>query len=100
MCSTYEKIISTYLSGFAESDLIHTFNFAILKRHNFVYEYCKLLSWIFSYRFSDRKILLPNFKAVDQTQVEWLPEKQALDVEKLDAGIKFFFANPVTFGHT
>ena len=39
-----------------------------------------------SYNFSDRKVLLPTFKAVSQTQIEL----HILEVEKLDACIRPF----------
>ena len=45
-----------------------------------------------SYTLSDRKVLQPNFKAVDQV---WA-ELHILKVEKLDACIRLLFANLLT----
>ena len=45
-----------------------------------------------SYKSNDRMVLLPNFKAVGQTQTEL----HSLKVEKLDACIRPIFANLVT----
>ena len=46
-----------------------------------------------SYKYNDRMVLLPNFKAVCPTQTEL----HSLKVKKLDVCIRPFFANPVTY---
>ena len=44
-------------------------------------------------KYNDKKFLLPNFRAVGQTQAEL----RILKVEKLDAYTKPLFTNPVTY---
>ena len=46
-----------------------------------------------SYKCNDRTVLLPNFKAVGQIQAEL----HSLKVEKLDACIRLYFANLITY---
>ena len=46
-----------------------------------------------SYKCNDRTVLLPNFKAVGQTQ----SELHSLKVENLDACIRPLFANSITY---
>ena len=54
----------------------------------------KLLGWNFlSYKYNNRKVLLPIFKAVSSIQAELY----ILKVEKLDACIRPLFTNPVTY---
>ena len=46
--------------------------------------------------YNDRTVLLPNFKPLCQIQAEL----HSLKVEKLDACIRLFFANSVTYIYT
>ena len=62
--------------------LIHAVDFVTLKRHKFN---CKWATYVSdqnfqSYKSNDRRVMLPNFKAVGQTQAEL----HSLKVEKLD----------------
>ena len=58
---------------------IQASDFVTLKRHNFIYKWAIRLKFL-SYKFNDRTVLLPNFKAVGQTQVEL----KSLIVKKLN----------------
>ena len=72
--------------------VIHASNFVSLKIYNLILS--ELLGQIFqSYTCNDRTVLLPNFKAVGQTQAEL----HSLKVEKLDACIRPLFTNLVTY---
>ena len=68
------------MTGSAKGGLIHATEFATLKKHNFI-----AVSKLFEQNFTliyvyNRKVLLPNFKAVGQTQAEL----HSLKVEKLE----------------
>ena len=64
-----------------------------MNRHNFICE--NAIGQIFCHiaKYNDTKVLLPNFRAVGQTQAEL----HILKVEKLDACTKPLFTNPVTY---
>ena len=92
MCTVFDWICKS---------LIHTSN---LKKHNFILS--KLLGQNFqSYRCNDRKVLLPNFKTVDQAQAD---ELHTLQVEKLEhvsdpfhkSGHLYAWVNTKYFKHT
>ena len=84
-----------YGNRFVKRSLKHTSDFVTVKGHNFICEQsCKLLGRIFlSYKSNNREVLLPNFKAIDQTPVEL----HILKAEKLDVCISPLSANPVTY---
>ena len=84
--------IYIYMTGFAKRVLyMHPI---VWLRRGITLFVSKLLSWNFlSYKYNDRKILLPNFIAVGQTHTELY----SLKVEKLDACIRPLFANLVTY---
>ena len=86
-------ISATFVTELVKEGLIHEFNFVTLKRGttSFISELSG--QYFQSYKYNDRTVLLPNFKAVGQTQAEL----HSLKVEKLDAHKRPLFANLVTF---
>ena len=78
-------MLAKFVTEFAKRGLTHSSNYPTLKEHNFILS--MLLGWKFlSYKYSDRTVLLPNFKTVGTTQAEL----NILKVEKQDVCISPF----------
>ena len=83
----------TYVTEFTKRGLIHFSDFPTLRKHTFIFKQAIKLKFSQCYNYNDRRVLLPNFKAVGPTQAELHP----LKVAKSGACIRPPFANSVTY---